>query len=108
MAAETPAVGDDGLDVFFVHPFRFQKFADMMAVLMREGFVVDVVQIADGFPVIFVTAEDARHCAHGSADSRCVGEKMVFCGVLLQDLFGFRKGKCGHSRISFLSGTSDL
>ena len=55
IAAETPAVGDDGLDVFFVHSFRFQKFADVMAVLVREGFVVDVVQIADGFPVIFVT-----------------------------------------------------
>ena len=69
---------------------------------MREGFVVDVVQIADGLPVIFVTAEDARHRAHGSADSRCVGEKMVFRGVFLEDFFGFRKGKCGHSKISFL------
>ena len=102
MAAETPAVGDDGLDVFFVHPFRFQKFADVMAVLMREGFVVDVVQIADGFPVIFVTAEDARHRAHGSADSRRVGEEMVFRGVFLEDFFCFGKSESGHSRISFL------
>lgn len=72
----------------------------MQAVLIRVFLIVDVVQVADGLPVLLVRAKMVGHRAHRSADRRRMRKEMCFCRMLRQDLLCLFECQCFHEKTS--------
>lgn len=72
----------------------------MQAVLIRVFLIVDVVQIADGLPVLLVCAEVVGHRTHRGADRRRMREEMCFRRMLRQDFLCLFECQCFHEKPS--------
>ncbi len=73
------AVRKNSADISRVDALCEEFLLGVEKVLLRELFVVIVVKIADGHPVLFVFAEMLCHSAHSCHYVERMDAKMIFC-----------------------------